>query len=112
MGMTGKGAGIAESPQAECPIWALVAENEWHELTVMGLATEALAEHATTVIQDTCAPLSIGTTTELDGLLADGFRDNSDHPLGRSEAHTSELQSLMRIAYAVFCLNKKTTLNS
>src|SRR3546814_2628803 len=25
----------------------------------------------------------------------------------RSEAHTSELQSLMRIPYAVFCLNKK-----
>src|SRR3546814_10098492 len=25
----------------------------------------------------------------------------------RSEAHTSELQSLMRISYAVFCLNKK-----
>src|SRR3546814_2893159 len=27
--------------------------------------------------------------------------------LGRSEEHTSELQSLMRISYAVFCLNKK-----
>src|SRR3546814_8433921 len=26
---------------------------------------------------------------------------------GRSEEHTSELQSLMRISYAVFCLNKK-----
>src|SRR3546814_8050780 len=26
---------------------------------------------------------------------------------GRSEGHTSELQSLMRISYAVFCLNKK-----
>src|SRR3546814_7755967 len=26
----------------------------------------------------------------------------------RSEAHTSELQSLMRISYAVFCLQKKT----
>src|SRR3546814_7443057 len=26
----------------------------------------------------------------------------------RSEAHTSELQSLMRISYAVFCLKKKT----
>src|SRR3546814_8518826 len=25
----------------------------------------------------------------------------------RSEAHTSELQSLMRISYALFCLNKK-----
>src|SRR3546814_6111956 len=28
----------------------------------------------------------------------------------RSEEHTSELQSLMRISYAVFCLNKKTNL--
>src|SRR3546814_10204487 len=27
----------------------------------------------------------------------------------RSEEHTSELQSLMRISYAVFCLNKNTT---
>src|SRR3546814_5268463 len=29
-------------------------------------------------------------------------------PLQRSEEHTSELQSLMRISYAVFCLTKKT----
>src|SRR3546814_10775373 len=30
------------------------------------------------------------------------------HPaVGRSEEHTSELQSLMRISYAVFCLKKK-----
>src|SRR3546814_7364615 len=28
--------------------------------------------------------------------------------MGRSEEHTSELQSLMRISYAVFCLKKKT----
>src|SRR3546814_18316379 len=27
--------------------------------------------------------------------------------MGRSEEHTSELQSLMRISYAVFCLKKK-----
>src|SRR3546814_16682308 len=33
-------------------------------------------------------------------LLLDGFE-------GRSEEHTSELQSLMRISYAVFCLKKK-----
>src|SRR3546814_8243064 len=31
---------------------------------------------------------------------------------GRSEEHTSELQSLMRIPYAVFCLQKKTVNNS
>src|SRR3546814_4357735 len=29
----------------------------------------------------------------------------------RSEEHTSELQSLMRISYAVFCLNKKTDIH-
>src|SRR3546814_2575270 len=33
----------------------------------------------------------------------------SENSLGdRSEEHTSELQSLMRISYAVFCLKKKT----
>src|SRR3546814_1538372 len=30
-----------------------------------------------------------------------------DRPRSRSEEHTSELQSLMRISYAVFCLKKK-----
>src|SRR3546814_7067551 len=39
------------------------------------------------------------------------FLDNrAEH--GRSEEHTSELQSLMRISYAVFCLKKKTTLKN
>src|SRR3546814_3230341 len=38
-----------------------------------------------------------------------GFRDDR---AGRSEEHTSELQSLMRISYAVFCLKKKTEINS
>src|SRR3546814_12943575 len=32
----------------------------------------------------------------------------SSRSLARSEEHTSELQSLMRISYAVFCLKKKT----
>src|SRR3546814_101144 len=43
----------------------------------------------------------------------DAFRTPSEvrgrAPLGRSEEHTSELQSLMRISYAVFCLKKKKT---
>src|SRR3546814_2088538 len=33
--------------------------------------------------------------------------DSRRRPGGRSEEHTSELQSLMRISYAVFCLKKK-----
>src|SRR3546814_4347871 len=34
-----------------------------------------------------------------------------DGAFGRSEEHTSELQSLMRISYAVFCLKKKRKSN-
>src|SRR3546814_1675305 len=34
--------------------------------------------------------------------------DGDGEELKRSEEHTSELQSLMRISYAVFCLKKKT----
>src|SRR3546814_378859 len=34
-------------------------------------------------------------------------KEAKDHGEGRSEEHTSELQSLMRISYAVFCLKKK-----
>src|SRR3546814_6105491 len=34
--------------------------------------------------------------------------DVIDNPFGRSEEHTSELQSLMRISYAVFCLKQNT----
>src|SRR3546814_8560233 len=36
----------------------------------------------------------------------------SQSPHERSEEHTSELQSLMRISYAVFCLKKKNRINN
>src|SRR3546814_8981810 len=39
--------------------------------------------------------------------LAVFVRVHFREPVGRSEEHTSELQSLMRISYAVFCLKKK-----
>src|SRR3546814_3223524 len=43
----------------------------------------------------------------------EGWRDHDDIDIAlgidRSEEHTSELQSLMRISYAVFCLKKKKT---
>src|SRR3546814_4083258 len=40
-----------------------------------------------------------------------GFRPAAG-AVGRSEEHTSELQSLMRISYAVFCLKKKKRQNT
>src|SRR3546814_4501632 len=45
-----------------------------------------------------CISLNSGTDALMIGMWA----------MGRSEEHTSELQSLMRISYAVFCLTKKT----
>src|SRR3546814_7779364 len=39
------------------------------------------------------------------------WQDEGAEPVGRSAEHTSELQSLMRISYAVFCLKKKQNNN-
>src|SRR3546814_1587931 len=50
--------------------------------------------------------LNTGQISALDSFLRYLWR------YSRSEEHTSELQSLMRISYAVFCLKKKKTLNT
>src|SRR3546814_3134446 len=43
------------------------------------------------------------------GGMGDAMRTLGAVPTTRSEEHTSELQSLMRNSYAVFCFTKKTT---
>src|SRR3546814_1357841 len=48
------------------------------------------------------APLGIGSSPVPPRMAA-----RKTGPIQRSEEHTSELQSLMRISYAVFCLKKK-----
>src|SRR3546814_7046654 len=59
--------------------------------------------------------LAIVAYAQLDpGDLGDGIRlirglERAGEQRVRSEEHTSELQSLMRISYAVFCLKKKIT---
>src|SRR3546814_3818419 len=55
------------------------------------------AEHRTRRIERAAMLLQIGPLDEIAAILL------------RSEEHTSELQSLMRISYAVFCLKKKKT---
>src|SRR3546814_5931531 len=45
-------------------------------------------------------------------LHPDATSEKRSHFAERSEEHTSELQSLMRISYAVFCLKKKTRKNN
>src|SRR3546814_8136175 len=63
-----------------------------HVLAVAG-NRESLLHHLRTVVPDR-------TRRQFDAVADDVVLD-------RSEEHTSELQSLMRISYAVFCLKKK-----
>src|SRR3546814_18071883 len=62
---------------------------------------------------DTLFPYTTLFRSEGTRLRASGHRTapptRAPRPTVRSEEHTSELQSLMRISYAVFCLKKKTT---
>src|SRR3546814_14029568 len=75
--------------------------------------TDTLFPYTTLFRSDTGRPGSAqrppGSHPPCGGL---GQQGTQAHPLGassltRSEEHTSELQSLMRISYAVFCLTKK-----
>src|SRR3546814_9383246 len=54
-----------------------------------------------------CAILN-ALTSALFTLVLRAASEAEHAPAGRSEEHTSELQSLMRISYAVFCLKKQT----
>src|SRR3546814_10660692 len=51
----------------------------------------------------------IGTPKDSADVMEDWYRGGACD--GRSEEHTSELQSLMRISYAVYCLNKNNTIH-
>src|SRR3546814_2474739 len=60
-----------------------------------------------------CQSARLSVVNDADGIClheekcTEKHRRRSAFEAGRSEEHTSELQSLMRISYAVFCLKKK-----
>src|SRR3546814_5164230 len=74
------------------------------------------AQHPGVGIEHLAENVKIGDTFSL-GMRADGGNESAPEAVvdvlggvdakARSEEHTSELQSLMRISYAVFCLKKK-----
>src|SRR3546814_8200316 len=64
----------------------------------------------TTLFRSHPVSLIVHTLQQVNNNLAEGrffFLDVVKDGKKRSEEHTSELQSLMRISYAVFCLKKK-----
>src|SRR3546814_1529913 len=64
-------------------------------------------DHAAAELEDRLAGQP-ALLAEMDHIIGGVYvRLGEYEPAGRSEEHTSELQSLMRISYAVFCLKKK-----
>src|SRR3546814_2442518 len=76
-----------------------VVRGLWRAVDVFRVLALAYAAYSLWLRRDEVADLSVGVAILT--LLA-----------GRSEEHTSELQSLMRISYAVFCLKKKNKTNN
>src|SRR3546814_3407904 len=70
-----------------------------------GLAAMLLA----TLIWSVVAALTFALARKMRAYDYRSFFEGLLGPAWRSEEHTSELQSLMRISYAVFCLKKKNT---
>src|SRR3546814_6356321 len=85
----------------------LLAEN-MSEIAAKGVCNE-LAGHeiGDGVAPEQCARLGLFIGVADDRWAGVGFAIKAMQDTGRSEEHTSELQSLMRISYAVFCLKKK-----
>src|SRR3546814_5529431 len=59
------------------------------------------------VRSNTLNPFATGSSDNLTQMVVGLMDDAGGDGAMRSEEHTSELQSLMRISYAVFCLKKK-----
>src|SRR3546814_2487174 len=95
---------------------ALLAQQLVHQgrLADVGPSDDGELQHALALRR-----FLLGFGIHLGGRHLDGIREGIwGRPLGRhrvddvrSEEHTSELQSLMRISYAVFCWKKKTSDN-
>src|SRR3546814_10386994 len=85
--------------------------------TMPGIDRPALAALLPTLGENDLVMLDLGANTESDtqnlvqfAVMGAAYARSAldlERPRVRSEEHTSELQSLMRISYAVFCLKKK-----
>src|SRR3546814_9996697 len=91
-------------PDADCTKKLEFCENGAkalaHEATKFRVTSAFFAQHS---VADLMAQSDYWL--EMQGRLTEPMRYDA---ASRSEEHTSELQSLMRISYAVFCLKKKT----
>src|SRR3546814_4528379 len=86
-----------DSIDAIAPLFSKYFDTEWTETDPAGFGSRAVVgKHRVKLVE------------KPDPALSDHFMQSLiAAEMMRSEEHTSELQSLMRISYAVFCLKKK-----
>src|SRR3546814_5264545 len=103
--------------------WMSARSDSLHEIIPLGSPVKTLAAGRIVESLDPRYPVGsritamscwseydIIDTASTPQIIADGISAvEALGPFGRSEEHTSELQSLMRNSYAVLCLEKKTT---
>src|SRR3546814_9100617 len=87
----------AESPDEHLGRWEL-RDQSWTLVSPTGIAISLSANER----------LVVQTLLNVTGRAVGRSELNQRLEADRSEEHTSELQSLMRISYAVFCLKKNT----
>src|SRR3546814_4700943 len=122
------GGAVAAQGRVDEGVLAAMLDNDWFDLpppksldredfTIEPVRGLSLADGAATLTAFTVHAIELGLRQlpmrPRTLFTAGGGRHNATmmHML-RSEEHTSELQSLMRISYAVFCLKKKNKKNT
>src|SRR3546814_3400165 len=96
---------LAYSPGVAAPVQAIAADPDAaYDYTAKGNLVAVITNGTAILGLGNLGALASKPVMEGKAVLFKRFAD-------RSEEHTSELQSLMRISYAVFCLKKKTTYN-
>src|SRR3546814_4198770 len=94
-----------------------IGEERWAQAHFLGAGAQRNIDLEPTLIIDAAAERVVDQLVAVDrgvehrvggiGQVDIGIADHARADAARSEEHTSELQSLMRISYAVFCLKKK-----
>src|SRR3546814_10216663 len=95
-------SGILYVNEEDVAMWRMSAEPDGGDART---AVERVADNP--AIRDDLEGVGIYHLGDGRGYIVASSQGNDTYAV-RSEEHTSELQSLMRISYAVFCLKKKT----
>src|SRR3546814_3314344 len=94
---------IRVAPQGSRPVSYNASKDVRDPVLAAGVSGKQFTRALTV---DDAAKLKAGDVVQLQWFSVDGPKSRILKSL-RSEEHTSELQSLVRISYAVFCLKKK-----